>query len=182
MRIDRRVVARKDQLLVPIPARLRDHLRLVPTQRVYWHISRRGVASLTVSGRVRGGRPREDADCPTCVKYRDELDRLRRETRAGEAATPGQWWRQGYMQSLEDLGNIQAEVRLVLAGVKQLLAEDRRRRPGRAGSSGQSRGAAQPRTSNPRPDPLPSPSSGGADASGAASPQASQPEVTVQYL
>lgn len=129
MKIDRRVVARKDQLLVPVPAKVRDHLGLVGSARVWWHIGRKGLASLTTSGRLLSGRPRREEDCPACAKYRDELERYRRELREREAATPGQYWRQGYMRAVGDLGNVKHDLDLALTMLKQLLADSRRAQP-----------------------------------------------------
>jgi len=182
MRLTRHVVARKNQWLVAIPAEVRQHLALVPGASVYWHISQRGRVALTVSGKLSGGAARQDADCPSCAKYRAELDRLRHELREGEAATPGQWFRQALASTERalfwDLAELAAWARSQRTKQRQGgQRSERRPRPAQ-----ESRGAAQPRTSNPRPDPPPSESSGGADASGAASPQASQPEITVQHL
>jgi len=98
MRVQRHVVARKTQWLVAIPSEVKHHLSLVPGATVWWHIGRKGQVGLTVTGRVRAGRPREDEDCPTCGKYRAELDRLRRELREREAATPAQWFRTSFQQ------------------------------------------------------------------------------------
>lgn len=96
MRIARHVVARKDQWLVALPAELRRHLKLVPGVTVWWHIGAKGRATLTLSGRTGAGRPTTEEDCRTCAKYREELDRLRRELRDGETATAAAWWRQGF--------------------------------------------------------------------------------------
>jgi len=182
MRLTRHVVARKDQHLVALPAEVRRHLSLVAGATVYWHISQRGRVALTVSGTLTGGRAREDADCPSCAKYRAELDRLRHELREGEAATPGQWFRQA-LASVErgmfwDLAELAAWARS-----QRTKQQQGGRRPGRRPRPAQeSRGAAQPRTSIPGPS-LPSPeSSEGAGTSGGAAPQVPQPEMTVQHL
>ena len=143
MREERRIVERRHQLLVAIPATVRDHLKLVGRAKVYWHIGTKGRATLTTTGRASSGRPRLDEDCPSCGKYRAELDRRRREMREGESATPGQFWRQGYMRALGDVGNIKNDVELALVLLKQLLSESRRG-PGPAGAP-----------SHPRPRPRP---------------------------
>jgi len=180
MRLQRHVVARKDQHLVALPAEVRRHLSLVAGATVYWHISQRGRVALTVSGKLSGGRAREDADCPSCAKYRAELDRLRHELREGEAATPGQWFRQA-LASVErgmfwDLAELAAWARS-----QRLKQQQGGRRPGRRPQPAQeSRGAAQPRTSNPLPDPLPSESSEGDAASGGAAPQAALEQLPTQ--
>lgn len=125
MKIARHVVARKHQQLVALPAEVRHHLGLVPRALVWWHIGRKGHVALSVSGRVRAGRPREDEDCPACSKYRAELDRLRRELRTGESATPAQFFRQGYHRALGDLGNFKADLQLALMLLKTLVGRER---------------------------------------------------------
>jgi len=182
MRLTRHVVARKNQWLVALPSEVRQHLSLVPGASVYWHISQRGRVALTVSGKLTGGRAREDADCPSCAKYRAELDRLRHELREGEAATPGQWFRSALASTERALFWDLAEL-AAWARSQRTAQRQGGRRPGRrAGSSGQSR-VSGPAAQRHAPDPPPSSeSSGGADASGAASPQASHPEITVQHL
>jgi hypothetical protein len=125
MRIARHVVARKDQQLVALPAQVRQHLGLVPGEMVWWHIGRKGHVALSVSGRVRGGRLSADVDCSTCPKLRAELDRLRRELRAGEVGTSGQFFRAGYHRALGDLGNFKADLQLALMLLKTLVGRDR---------------------------------------------------------
>jgi len=125
MRIARHVVARKKQQLVALPAEVRRHLGLLPGAMVWWHVGRKGMVALTTSGRVRAGRPREDEDCPMCIKLRVELERLRREVRDGESATPAQFWRQGYARALGDVGNVKADLEVALVLLKQLVARDR---------------------------------------------------------
>jgi hypothetical protein len=157
MRIPRHVVARKKQWLVALPAQLRAHLRLTPGAMVWWHIGRKGMVSLTTSGHVRAGRPRADEDCPTCAKLRAELDRYRRELRDGESAAPGQWWRQGYMQALGDLGNVSADMKLALALLKE-IAGGVRRRPATNPSQRTSRRRATETSPGPDHYPPPDPS------------------------
>jgi hypothetical protein len=145
MRLQRHVVARKDQWLVALPAELRRHLPLVPGAAVWWHLGTRGRATLTVSGRLRGGRPTLDADCSSCAKYRAELDRLRREVRESTAATPGQHWREGYMRALGDIGSTKADLEVALVLLKEIAAQVRYLRPG-----GPARAASPPRARRPR--------------------------------
>ena len=122
MREERRIVERRHQLLVAIPATVRDHLRLVGRAKVYWHIGTKGRATLTTTGRTGAGRPRLDEDCPSCSKYRRELDRYRRELRERDAATPGQWWRQGYMRALDDVGNVKTDVEVAVRLLNEVHA------------------------------------------------------------
>lgn len=129
MKVRRTVVARKNQWLVALPSELKRHLSLVPGAEVWWHIGRKGQATLTVTGRVRPGRHRAEEDCHACAKYRTELDRLRREVRDSESATPGEFWRAGYARALGDVGNVKADVELCLVMLKRLLAEQHRVEP-----------------------------------------------------
>lgn len=77
MRIERHVVARKDQRLVALPSKVQAHLGLVAGQAVYWHIAQKGRVILTATGHVLGGRPSPSADCPNCVVMNQEIARLR---------------------------------------------------------------------------------------------------------
>jgi len=163
MRLARHVVARKDQWLVALPAQLRERLGLVPGTMVWWHIGKKRQATLTVSGRVRAGRHSADEDCPTCAKLRAELDRYRRELRETDAAVPGQYWRQGYMRALGDVGNVKYDVDVALTLLKEVLARLPVR--GAAGSRRARRGRATTETApgpdtytSPRPEPEPEPS------------------------
>lgn len=127
MRLERHVVTRKNQHLVALPSELREHLGLVGGSKVYWHIGRKGMVSLTVTGRVRAGRPTKDEECPSCSKYRAEVDRLRRELRDGEAGTSGGFFRQGYMQAVAHHGKLDARMDVALTLLKELAAAARRR-------------------------------------------------------
>jgi hypothetical protein len=128
-KLDRKVIQRKDQLLIAIPAVVRDHLGLVGGGRAWWHWGTKGHATLTATGRLRGGRPRADEECPSCGKYRAELERLRRELREGESAVPGQFWRQGYARALGDVGNVKTDLEVALVLLKELVNRGRRERP-----------------------------------------------------
>src|SRR6266851_9854864 len=180
MKLDRRVVARKNQWLVALPAELRRHLSLVPVALVWWHIGRKGLATLTVSGHLRGGKPRGEEDCPACSKYRAELERLRHELREGDAALPGQYWRQGYMRALGDVGSVHAEVKLALVLLKQLLQESRERQQHESRSSVQRPPRRRAVQTMPAPILSPPEELGGADTSGGEAPQVSHSETTPQ--
>ena len=126
MPIARKVVGRKDQLLVAIPAAVRDHLSLLARATVYWHVTRKGAATLTVSGRARGGRPRLDADCSSCAKYRTELDRLRGLLRGATAGDYNTAFGQGYQQGVKSVPIWRAELDSLhteVNDVRRLLAQ-----------------------------------------------------------
>jgi len=76
MRIDRRVVRRKDQYLLALPAQVRKHLGAIGGSRLWWHIAQKGAVAVSNSGKVLRGRLKLDADCPSCEGYRRELARL----------------------------------------------------------------------------------------------------------
>lgn len=126
MKLDRHVIERKRQLLVPIPPEVRDHLGVIGGARVWWHIARSGLVAMTTTGRSYAGRPRTSADCSACAKYRKELDRLRRELRERSTATPAQLFRQGYMQAVGKYGNLADRIeaqREMLRDIRVLLRE-----------------------------------------------------------
>lgn len=175
MRIARKVIGRKDQLLVAIPAVVRDHLAVVATAPVYWHVSRKGSVVLTATGRSRGGKPQLSADCPTCAKYRLELDRLRGLLRGAHAGDYNAAFAQGVAHGVKivpiwraELDTLHTEVNDLRRLVAQLVVRLPERRTPRR------RVAPTPRPVDviPLPD-LPSAPEvvdGGADTSGAAPP------------
>lgn len=138
MRIDRKVIGRKDQLLVALPAAVRDHLSLVARARVYWHVTTKGAATLTASGRARGGRPRLDADCSSCAKYRQELDRLRGLLRGAHAGDYNSAFAQGVAHGVKivpvwraELDSLHAEVNDMRRLLAQLVVKLPDRKPRR---------------------------------------------------
>lgn len=175
MRIDRKVIARKDQLLVAIPAAVRDHLGVVGGARVYWHVAAKGSAALTASGRYVGGRPRADADCSSCGKYRAELLRVRNLLRGSHVGDYNTAFGQGYMQGVKSVpiwrGGVDRlydemhDVRGLLAGLVVRLGP----RGGRPRKAAPSPGAPDVSPSIPDP-PSPGAIDGGAEASGAEPP------------
>jgi hypothetical protein len=178
----RQVRERGGQVLVPIPSLVWRRLKIGAGSRVWWHLTGRDEALLTRKERRRAGRPRLEDTCPSCEQREKELVRLRALLQTGGAVDGRQYFNQGWHAALGKGLKIEAQYQLVRArldSIERMVREAtssgvlNRRRP---------RGAAQPRTSNPRPDPPPSESSGGEEASGAASPQASQSEITVQRL
>ena len=125
MRIQRHVVARKDQQLVALPAEVRHHLALVAGAAVFWHVVRKGEATLTVSGRTRGGRPRDDADCRSCAKYRDEVARLAGLLRSSSVPTYNEAVRDGWAQAMRHYTRLDGDVQDVatrLDRIEGLLA------------------------------------------------------------
>lgn len=82
MRVARHVVERSRQLLVPVPPLVRDHLGLVGTTEVWWHIVKKGEAALTVTGYRARGRQLRNAECPSCAAYRVKVEELQKRLRS----------------------------------------------------------------------------------------------------
>lgn len=126
MRIDRKVIQRKDSLLVAIPAAARDHLGLVGGARVWWHIGAKGRLTLTVNGRAGAGRPTRSEDCPSCAKYRAELIRLRQAHAVRDVPTYNTAVREGWHQAMEHYGSLPDRLdaqREMLRDIRVLLRE-----------------------------------------------------------
>ena len=176
------VMARHRQLLLAIPAPVRKRLAITQGATLWWHLAGPREAVVSVKRRRRQGRPKTEERCEACLGREKELDRLRNLLKTGKAVDGRQYFNQGWHDALGKGLKIEAQYQLVRArldSIERMVREAtssgvlHRRRP---------RGAAQPRTSNPRPDPPPPASSEGADTSGGAAPQVSQPEMTVQHL
>lgn len=141
MRIQRHVVARKDQYLVALPAQVRHHLSVVASAAVFWHVVRKGEATLTVSGRTRAGRPRLDADCSSCAKYRDEIERLRALLRASTVPTYNEAVRDGWAQAMRYYARLDGDLHALAEKIDRLAAtvaagvRVRARRPTKAPAS-----------------------------------------------
>lgn len=106
MRIDRKVIQRKDSLLVAIPAAARDHLGLVGGARVWWHVGAKGRLVLTTSGHSWGGRPIKSEDCPVCAKYRAELMKLRQAHQVRDVPTYNTAIREGWHHAIREYGSV----------------------------------------------------------------------------
>jgi hypothetical protein len=178
----RKVRTRGGQVLVPVPALMWRRLRIGDGSTIWWHLSRDGEVILSRSeNRKRGPIPPEQV-CPHCERREAEVTKLRALLQTGGAVDGRQHFNQGWHDAIGKGLKLETQYQLVrvrLDSIDRQLRELATRRPRPAQRP---RGAAQPRTSNPRPDPSLAESSGGAEASGAASPQASHSEVTVQYL
>jgi len=176
------VMGRHRQLLLAIPAPIRERLRISRGAILWWHLAGKKEAVVSIGRRRGPGRPRSEETCDHCLDREKELRRLRALLETTRAVDGRQFFNQGWHDALGKGLKIEAQYQLVSVRLASIEREVRalaasgvlhRRRP---------RGAAQPRTANPRPDPLPSEPSGGADASGGAAPQASHSDMTVQHL
>lgn len=129
----RHVLGRRGQLLVALPATVRKALALSPRALVYWHVAVKGEAVLTVTQRRGGGRPRADAECRWCAARERELERLRQQIVARQAAGQGQAVTQGFLQAVRQYGSLAGRLDVIGADVRALLGllPARRSRPGR---------------------------------------------------
>jgi len=182
MVIPRTVLRRKTQYLVALPREIRDALKLQGGSVVYWHAWRDGEVVLTPRATRKGGKPpRVDLQRELKAAHA-QIDVLNRQLEELPHRARNQAWFELAQKELKlqltglpVIGAIHNRLAAIEALLQGRLASGvlNRRRP---------RGAAQPRTSNPRPDPPPSEASEGAATSGGAAPQVAQPDMTVQHL
>jgi len=178
----RRAYRHGNSLVVALSSKVQAHLGVRPGHEVYWHLVRGKEVVLALTAERKGGHPEGLALRKRVEELERECERLRRKANARPEKAVNVGIAHGWAQAMRVNTETLDLVKWLTERFDDLAARlPYRRRPGRP-SSGQSRGAAQPRTANPRPDPLPSESSGGADASGGAAPQASQPDMDVQHL
>lgn len=101
MKEPRHVIEKKGRYLVAIPAGVREHLGLVKGAQVWWHTTRKGDVALTVSGRRRRGDVQQDADCPSCARFREEATRLRTMLRTTTVVDYNTAFAQGVQQGVK---------------------------------------------------------------------------------
>lgn len=116
----RKVAARHGQLLVALPATVRDHLTVESGSVVYWHIVQAGEVSLSPRPSRRGGRPRDSASCSACAAREEELRKVRALLHTKQAVMGRQFFTQGYAAALSHYGAIANKLDVVLALVKSL--------------------------------------------------------------
>jgi len=157
----RKVVGRRGQLLVPLGARVRDHLGVGKGDQVYWHIGRKGDASLTASPMRPGGRASPHESCPRCADLDKQVRELTGQLHSRRAGEGRQYFNQGYMTATRLAGMPAADFGVLLDLVKSIRADVPRRREPRP-----------PHAANPSPSaPPPSePSSAGEAATPGAEP------------
>ena len=78
----RRTYKHGDSLVVALPARIREHLRLGPGREVYWHITRGKEVVLALTSKRPGGHPEGIALQKQVIELERELARLRRKSAA----------------------------------------------------------------------------------------------------
>ncbi len=171
-----------DSLVVALSPKVKAHLGVRPGAEVYWHLVRGKEVVLAVTAERTGGHPEGLALRKRVEELERECERLRRKANARPEKAVNIGIAHGWAQAMRQNTETFDLVKWLEGRFDDLAARiPFRRRPGRP-SSGQSRGAG-PAGARHTPDPpLPSESSGGADTSGGAAPQVSQPEITVQHL
>lgn len=69
MSVERKVLARRGQHLVALPAAIRKHLHTAPGIVVYWRLGRRGEVTLARKDAPARGYKSARAECPSCAGY-----------------------------------------------------------------------------------------------------------------
>lgn len=77
MVLRRRLVERKRQVLVAVPAEVRELLAVAPGEGVYWHLTHRGAAVLSRSAGTSAGRPVDPATTRRVHELERQVKRLR---------------------------------------------------------------------------------------------------------
>lgn len=164
MVIKRKVMARKNQLLVAIPAEVRELLRASPGLDVYWHITRRQEALLsTRPGRVAGRA--FDPDLSNALERANaEIRQLRGKLQQRPLKVLHEGYAQGYLKHMGEL------IRLTNAFDRQAEALRALRQDVLASVLLPSRRARARGHPSPPPAPSTSEAEGGADTSGAQPP------------
>lgn len=127
----RKVVGRRGQLLVPLGARVRDHLGVTKGDQVYWHVGRKGDVALTSKPMRPGGRARATESCARCTELDKKVRELTGLLHSSGAAQGRQFFNQGYMTAARHIGNPAADLAVLVDLVKSIRADvPRRRRPG----------------------------------------------------
>jgi len=124
----RKVVGRRGQLLVPLGARVRDHLGVGKGDQVYWHIGRKGDASLTASPMRPGGRASPNESCPNCAALDKQVRELTGQLHSRRAGEGRQYFNQCYMTAARTVGTPAADFGALVDMVKSIRADLPRRR------------------------------------------------------
>jgi hypothetical protein len=178
--LQRHVVARKDQMLVALPAEVRRHLSLAKGAQVWWHITRKGDVSLTASPRGPSGRPSPAQVCESCGRYRAEIERVQRKLSEQEPAARRRAWFEMAQQKLRleltglpVMGALNDRLRRIEEQLARLVGRAPYMRSQRAHPVRKVERAPAPVLSSPS-------EAGGADTSGGEAPQVSHSESLVQ--
>jgi len=124
----RKVVGRRGQLLVPLGARVRDHLGVGKGDQVYWHIGRKGDVALTASPMRPGGRASPNESCPNCAALDQQVRELRNRLNNREGAHHARGFSQGYGKALRHEVMPRVSLDVLLDLVKSIRADVPRRR------------------------------------------------------
>ena len=127
---ERKVLGRRGQLLVAIPARARRALGLAAQQSIWFHYPRTGEILLAIREERAGGRPALDLPCPHCDRRERELVELRAKLAAKQTGSGRQYFTQGYEQAVRHYGNLADRLDVALALLRELTGRRARRRGG----------------------------------------------------
>ena len=172
---ERKVLGRRGQMLVAIPARARRALGLAVGLSVWFHYPRTGEVVVSTREARAGGKPPSDLPCPRCEARERELAELRARLHARDGGLARQFFTQGYEQAIRHHGGLADRLDVALDFLRELTGRlpragygRPRRRRGQVPPVQVAPGPDQ----YPAPDPLPSPASveEGADTSGAQLP------------
>jgi len=128
---ERKVLGRRGQMLVAIPARARRALGLVPGLSVWFHYPRTGEVLLGIREERVGGRPPADLPCPRCESRERELAELRARLDSREGGAARQYFAQGYEQAVRHHGALAVKLDAALDFLRELTG----RAPGKSGRS-----------------------------------------------
>jgi len=166
--VERKVLGRRGQHLVALPAAVRKHLRSVPGGTVYWRITRKDEAVLARKDRSARGPTRDQVPCASCAALEREITLLRARAEGRDLGLFGQGYAAGYRGALDYIERpsspSQMDARLNLA----------KWRASRSTSARQKDARQHRRREYAVPSPSPSspgvPGDGGAETSGAEPP------------
>lgn len=172
---ERKVLGRRGQMLVAIPARARRALGLAPGLSVWFHYPRTGEVVVSIKEARAGGKPPADLPCPRCEARERELAELRARLQARDGGSARQYFTQGYEQAVRHHGALADRLDVALDFLRELTGRTPR---GARRSKRHERRPARGVETMPGPDHYPEPSPSpdvavseeGADTSGAQLP------------
>jgi bifunctional DNA-binding transcriptional regulator/antitoxin component of YhaV-PrlF toxin-antitoxin module len=172
---ERKVLGRRGQMLVAIPARARRALGLAPGRSVWFHYPRTGEVVVSIKEARTGGKPPADLPCPHCETRERELAELRARLQAREGGSARQYFTQGYEQAVRHHGALAVKLDVALDFLRELTGRaprtsHRSKRRDRRWARDIETAPGPDQYPSPPPSPSPASSEEGADTSGAQLP------------
>jgi antitoxin component of MazEF toxin-antitoxin module len=176
----RRTYKHGDSLVVALPARVREHLKLGPGREVYWHITRGKEIVLALTSKRAGGHPEGVSLQKQVIELERELARLRRKASARPERAVNMGIAHGWSQAMRVNRETLDLVQWLDGRLTEILERIPFRR--RAGRGSHPSPVTDRRNVETIPAPILSPPEklGGADTSGGEAPQVSHSEITPQ--